>query len=69
MRNKSIEFDGGNNRVGSMWASHGCCIVCEQEKLVIFSDASEGEYEASKICKDCAVKMIDDFDTGRNIET
>jgi uncharacterized protein CbrC (UPF0167 family) len=50
-------FDGGYNRKGKIWADKGICMNCDKEKIVIFTDSSEKEYNPARICPECVKKM------------
>jgi hypothetical protein len=55
---KKHTFDGGYNRVGEIALVDGVCSICGNKAKVIEIDGSEGEYEAGRICKECASDLF-----------
>lgn len=55
-------FKAHYGRIGIIEAKISKCTVCEQEKVVISVDPSEGEYGSGCICKECTLEMFEEFE-------
>ncbi len=56
------QFKASYGRTGIIKAEMSECTVCDQKKVVISIDSSEGEYGSGCICKECTLEMFEDFE-------
>jgi hypothetical protein len=52
------DFDGNCGRSGEIWLGDGVCDACGDICTCLQTDASEGEYNAGKICFECIQKAF-----------
>ena len=54
-----VTYDGGYNRTGEIGVMTWRCAACEEERLCLVMDSSEGEYQWGAICQPCANAMFE----------
>ncbi|MGZ4968063.1 MAG: hypothetical protein ACXV8O_01490 [Methylobacter sp.] len=52
-------FEAGFDRTGVIELVIDTCCICEQEKVCVYIDGSEGEYGGASVCAECVKRECD----------